>query len=67
MNPFQIAQTVLEVGAAVAQTVLGAIQAGDVSTLEALRAIVPEPAVLRAHALAVQEQQRAKAAAELEG
>lgn len=65
MNPMEIINTALGVGIAVARTIASAIQAGDTSTLEALARVLPAPEVLKARDLALQEQQRRKAADEL--
>lgn len=62
-----IIRTVIDVASAVASTVAGAIQAGDVSTLEALAAVCPRPEVLKARDLALKQQQRDLAARELGG
>lgn len=65
MNPTDIINTALSVGITVARTISAAIQAGDVSTLEALAKVLPAPEVLRARDMALQEKQRQKAREEL--
>lgn len=63
----EILQTVFEVGTAVAGTIMAAIQAGDVSTVEALAKVCPRPEVLKARDAALKQQQYLKAVAELGG
>lgn len=65
MNPTDIINAALSVGITVARTISAAIQAGDVSTLEALSKVLPAPEVLKARDMALQEQQLRKAQDEL--
>lgn len=65
MNPTDIINAALSVGITVARTISAAIQAGDVSTLEALARVLPAPEVLKARDMALQEKQRQKAREEL--
>jgi hypothetical protein len=61
----RIISTALDIGAAVTRAVLAAIQAGDVSTLQALHAVLPDAGAMAAADLALVAQQRARAEAEL--
>jgi hypothetical protein len=65
MNPFDVINTALNVGVAVARTIATAIQAGDTSTLEALNNVLPSPEILKARDLALQAKQQQKAREEL--
>ena len=65
MNPTEIINAALSVGITVARTISAAIQAGDVSTLEALSRVLPAPEVLKARDMALREQQRKLAENEL--
>jgi len=65
MSPEEIVATTIRLIGALAPVVAQALQGGDTSTLEALRAVVSDPEAMAAFDDAVVASQRAKARAEL--